>query len=675
MYEVKIKNINDSDKFRQSAIHFTKFGYYTAAPRGTSEYKKYWDEELKRCIYGFEAEDGDHISGYFYFYLNYCRISVTKEDYIKDGKGISRRRSYRFESFPDFYDYDWTYFNSVEEAEECGKHMVVLKKRGAGFSYKGASMLCRNFYCIPRSKSYAIASEMEFLTKDGLLTKAWDMMNFVDANTAFGKKRQKIDRSTHKRSSFVYEDENSGVKIEGGWGSEIIGVSLKNDPQKARGKRGKLILWEEAGKFPNLKQAWQITRPSVEDGNIAFGLMIAYGTGGTVGSDYAGLKDLFYEPNVYNALPFKNIWSETPGDNSCGFFVPWYYNIAGKDENGNSFMDENGNSNLEISIKWSIKERQDLLKASDRNTIDIYVAERPFTPEEATLQLSGNLFPKKELLAHLNDIRVNKSLSTFKQVGELYFDKDNIVKFRHNLKLKDLTTYRIDKNQDTTGAIVIWEHPNENPPYGLYIMGCDPYDHDSSTTSSLGSVIVYKRFQNFESYYDLPVAEYTGRPDTADEFYENVRRLCLYYNALILYENEKKGIFSYFSNKNCEYLLADQPDIIKDIISNSKVSRGKGIHMPKEIKAWGETLVRDWLNEEFADGRKNLTKIFSEPLIEELIAFNMEGNFDRVMAFILVMIYRQELYKITVKKREDKIKKDLFDKPLFRYDLDLDFTI
>lgn len=662
---VKPKFITNSNKFREAAIHYDKYGYYTAAPKGTTEYKKYWDRELERCINGYEAPDGDFISGYFYFYLNYSRIQVVKEIEIKGRNGKIKKVATRFESFPKFYDYDWEYFNAVEEAEAEGKHITVLKKRGAGYSFKGASMLNRNFYCIPGSKSYAIASEMEFLTKDGLLSKAWDMMSFIDQKTAWGKRRQKIDRATHKRASFIYEDEDSGVKIEAGWGSEIIGVSLKNDPQKARGKRGKLILWEEAGKFPNLKQAWQIARPSVEDGSLAFGLMIAYGTGGTEGSDYEGLKELFYEPNVYNCLPIENIWDEGNPDKPCGFFVPWYTNLSGYNDKGEPFMDEYGNSYIARSIKYSLLEREKVAQASDRRSIDLYIAERPFTPEEATLQLTGNIFPKKDLLKHLSDIRNNRSLSNFKQVGDLVFNKEGLLIWQPDPNPKDLTKYRVDKKDDPTGQTVIWEHPPELIPYGLYVMGCDPYDHDHSTTNSLGSVIVYKRFQGFESYYDLPVAEYTGRPETADDFYEEVRKLALYYKARILYENEKKGLFSYFSHKHCEYLLADQPDIIKDVVNNSNVSRGKGIHMTKEIKAWGERLIKTWLIEEYAEGKKNLTKIFSEALLEELIAYNPEGNFDRVMAFMMVMIYKEELYNTVVKEKKEKVRSKLFEEPLF----------
>jgi len=223
-----------------------------------------------------------------------------------------------------------------------------------------------------------------------------------------------------------------------------------------------------------------------------------------------------------------------------------------------------------------------------------------------------------------------------------------------NPKLKDLTSYRLSDGHQKDGAMVIWEHPLPDPPYGLYIAGCDPYDHDKSLTNSLGSCIIYKRFQDFESYYELPVAEYTGRPVTAEEYYENVRQLLIYYKANLLYENEKKGLFTYFSHKHSEYLLADQPDIIKDIMKDSKVERGKGIHMNKPIKDWGEGLIKEWLTEEYAPNKKNLTKILSEPLIEELIAYNDEGNFDRVMALMMVMIYREQLHHVHVKKRKEE---------------------
>jgi len=118
-----------------------------------------------------------------------------------------------------------------------------------------------------------------------------------------------------------------------------------------------------------------------------------------------------------------------------------------------------------------------------------------------------------------------------------------------------------------------------------------------------------------------------------------------------MYENERKGIFPYFTAKHCDYLLADQPDIISDIVKNSTVQRKKGCHLNKQIKDWGEGMIKEWLNEEFAPGCRNLTRILSEPLLEELISYNDTGNFDRVCAFIQVMIYKEQLHNVVVKKR------------------------
>ena len=191
-------------------------------------------------------------------------------------------------------------------------------------------------------------------------------------------------------------------------------------------------------------------------------------------------------------------------------------------------------------------------------------------------------------------------------------------------------------------------------------------DHDRSGTNSLGSTFIYKRFQSFEQYYDIIVAEYTGRPATAEEYYENVRKLLTYYNARLLYENERKGLFPYFTSKHSDYLLADQPGIISDIVGKSTVQRKKGIHMSVAIKDWGEGLIKEWLTTESSPGEKNLTKILSEPLLEELINYNDKGNFDRVMAFMMVMIYLQELHNVHVKEKK-KIERNnrLFDTPIF----------
>lgn len=659
------KKIKDSNKFRQACIQFQNTGSYCSYPSGTSEYYQFWDEEMNRCINGYTTDDGDYITGYNYFYINYCPIQRIVHTIKKLPDGTTKVIKTRSLQFPDFYDYDYYFFLAMAEAEEKGKHMCVLKSRRKGYSYKNAAMACRNYYLIPNSKTYIYASNKQYLTEDGILTKAWDYMDFIDKNTAWGKKRS-VNTSMRKRAGFFTKDE-FGNEIEMGYKSEIIGVSLKDNPDATRGKAGKLIIFEEAGSFPELGAAWQIARPSVEQDGIAFGTMVAFGTGGDPGSSFEALRDMFYNPDGYNCLSFENIWDSAVSNTKCGFFIPQYTNLDIRNEDGKRiYMDDDGNTNVKLSLQYILDERKIVIQnATSSVAVDRYVAERCITPQEACLEFNGNIFPKKELQEQLGLIRTNKALQNHKQVGDLIFDQSGQLKWIPK-KLGDITKYPLGKDDDPKGAIVIWEHPVKDAPLGLYIIGVDPYDHDQSGTNSLGSSIVYKRFQSFESYYDIIVAEYTGRPATAEEYYENLRKLAIYYNGRIMYENERKGLFPYFTAKHCDYLLADQPDIINDIVDNSKVQRKKGCHMNKQIKQWGEGMIKDWLNEEYAPGKKNLTRILSEPLLEELISYNDTGNFDRVMALMQVMIYKEQLYNVVVKQKEKENKaKLLFDGPIF----------
>lgn len=659
------KQIKNSNKFRQPALRFLEVGSYCQYPEGTSEYFKYWDEQMDRCKYGYTADDGDFISGYNYFYLNFCPIQRIIYTTINNPDGFTKIKKTRDLQFPDFYDYDYYFFQAVEDAEGEGKHLCALKSRRKGYSYKNAAMACRNYYLFAGSKTYIYASNKQYLTEDGILTKAWDYMDFIDKNTAWGKKRS-VNTQMRKRAGFFTKDEY-GNEIELGFKSEIIGVTLKDNPDVVRGKAGKLIIFEEAGSFSELGAAWQIARPSVEQDGMAFGTMIAFGTGGDEDSHFETLKDMFYNPDGYNCIGFDNIWDETPSDKKCGFFIPQYTNMDFRDDAGNRiYMDNDGNTLRRKSVEYILAERRKVIEnATNSVAVDRYVAEHCITPQEACLEFGGNIFPKKELQEQLAKIRINKSLSNMKQVGDLVWEADGSLKWVIK-KHGDITHYPLKKDDDPTGSIVIWEHPMKDAPIGLYILGVDPYDHDQSGTNSLGSTFVYKRFQDFENYYDIIVAEYTGRPSTAEEYYENLRKLAVYYNGRIMYENERKGLFPYFTAKHCDYLLADQPDIISDIVGNTKVQRKKGCHMNKQIKQWGEGLIKDWLNEEQAPGKKNLHNILSEPLLEELISYNDTGNFDRVMALMQVMIYREQLYNVKVKeKKKENKNRILFEGPIF----------
>jgi hypothetical protein len=210
---------------------------------------------------------------------------------------------------------------------------------------------------------------------------------------------------------------------------------------------------------------------------------------------------------------------------------------------------------------------------------------------------------------------------------------------------------------DTDGCIIIIAEPVETPaPRYLYIGGLDSYDMDKSQTGSLGALGIWKRYRAGDPHNDMLVATYVGRPKTANLFYQGCLELMLYYNAITLYENQNKGIQSYLENKGFAYLLADTPDLfVKSIITNSRVSRGKGIHMTKTIKDAGELLVRDWLLTEYTDGATNVIKLYEKATISELIRYDNKNNFDRAIMLFLIFIFIENLAKVVVREREEDI--------------------
>jgi len=270
-------------------------------------------------------------------------------------------------------------------------------------------------------------------------------MTFIDENTAWTKRRQKYDKDVHKRASYI--EYVNGVPVEKGYKSEVIGVSLKDDPDKARGKRGELIFFEEAGKFPHLLEAWSAARPSVEDGRVTVGTLIAFGTGGEEGSDFEGLQEMFYSPDGYNILSHDNIWDEGGIGTKCGYFAPAYENATG-------FMDLDGNSAVDECKKWYNEERTKIRKeAKDPTQIDRFVAENPFTPREAMLSIGNNNLPVADLQAWQSYLKGNPHLINLGVPGFLVKHPDG-VKFKPSEDAKPVYKFPHEVKADNSGCIV-----------------------------------------------------------------------------------------------------------------------------------------------------------------------------------------------------------------------------
>ena len=640
--------LEDMDYFRPSAIHFQKYGCYTKLrpnPNPNSEFGKWIREEIRRCYDGYIREsDGEWITGDMYFFLNYCPIQLTKKDPKNPNKTI------RVVDFPKVWEGHYYVFHYLNKARNEGKHGAELASRGKGKSFLGASLLAKRFilgesYNVNKKVQCVVtASERKYIQgANQILDMFLYYINFCAQNTEFPSKRL-TDSLQNMQWTMGYIDLDTNTRK--GTENAVTGITSKDDESKLRGSRGVLYLLEEMGTFPRLLNLYSVLRPSVEDGNDVWGLIFAYGTSGDSDSDFAGAQELMYNPNGYNMLSIPNVYDkEGQGRKYFTLFFGGYLNRA-------ECYNDDGVSNVTKALLEILIDRYKVkYNSTDINAITKRIAEIPITPQEAILRTRGNIFPVTELNERLNEIDNNPNEYNDVYVGNLVMTRDGKVEFvpTTDKPIREFPT----KDNQVKGAIEIFEMPQkvgEKIPNERYIISLDNYENDYSETMSLGSIFV------LDLWTDRIVAEYTGRPQFTDDLNEIVRKLCLFYNAKVLYENNKKNTFAYFSKMNCVHLLADTPEYLKQRQLVKTVGYGntaKGVAATTPIKNFGFELIKDWLlkpvtrivhqdGEDIEVTVPNLKFIRNRALLKELILFNPDINVDRVMSLVQLMIYRQE---------------------------------
>ena len=655
--------IEDADYFRQPALHFLKHGCYTLLkPNGNpqSEYRKFWEEERRRIREGYVREsDGEWVTGYMYWFLNYTPMMVNA---VREGTLTADR----IESFPFFFEGIYWRFHYLNQAKITGTHAIELAKRGCGKSFSLASIMTHNLFhgessvAKKRITTVITAYEKEYLKddKDGTLAKFIPIMDFVRSNTPFP--RLLLKNSPNEMSWIMgYKDATGATQ---GSRNTVLGVSAKDNPDKLRGKRG-WILFEEMGTFRGLLALYDTTRKSVEDGKYAFACMYLVGTANEKESSFESAKILLYNTNGYRLYPLKNVYDKkNQGRPTFGYFFPAYINRAG-------CYNKDGVSDVVKALLEILMARYTAKYGADPTSVLRVIAEDPITPAEAIIKVKNAYFPTQALSERLAQLDSNPNAFDDVYVGGLVL-KNGEVEFEITGDTP-IRQYQKDGAENITkGAVEIFEMPakdkNGKVYYDRYIIGHDPVDNDQAESSSLSSTIV------LDLWTDRIVAEYTGRQLFADENYEIVRLLCLFYNAKCLFESNKKGIYQYFQKMYSTHLLLETPQYLRDrqlVKYNNFGSNQYGVNATAAINNYANSLIRDWLllpkptiikkedGSELETTVPNLYNIKNRALIEELIAFAPEVNVDRVRALGMVMLAREEkmvLWGGTVKKSEQK---------------------
>ena len=692
--------LEDMDYFRPSAIHYEKYGTFTnlkpnANPN--SEYGKWVREERRRIWDGYVREsDGEWVTGYMYWFLNYSPMMLSKIREYKDknGKKKKSKRADRVEALPECWEGIYWRFHCLDQASNGGlynnfegsQHMAELASRGKGKSYSLASILNHIFVvgeneeAHEKVKGIVTAYQREYLTKDGVLNKFIDMANFCATNTQFPRKRLK---NSLQEMTWIMGYKDVELDIERGTQNTVLGVSSKDDESKLRGKRAAKILIEEFGTFPRLVDLYNVLLPSVQEGDIVFGQIYMLGTAGDNESDFAGAQEIMYNPKGYNMYALPNVFDKyNQGKPYFVFFFPGYVNRKG-------CYNENGVSDvIKALIEILMNRYRVKYNSTDPNTIIKTIAEVPITPAEAIVKTGVNMFPIADLTERIGQLDANPTEYDDVYVGDLVFNKDGQVEYKPTsaTPIRDFP----HKDNKIEGAIEIYQLPeidkNTSKPYNdRYILGADPYDDDESNTMSLGSIFV------LDLWTDRIVAEYTGRPPFADDYYEICRKLCLFYNGRLNYEYNKKGLFSHFSTRNSLYLLTDVLDFLKEkqMMKDGYGNKSKGTNASPAINAYARSRLRSWLLApvpimQTIDGEEKevmvprLFTVRNRALLKELINYNSEGNFDRISAMGMLMLLREDRmirYQGDVSKEKQERTNNSYDgnDPFFKRNYDFRF--
>lgn len=548
------------------------------------------------------------------------------------------------------------------------KHIMEVGSRGEGKSYKSSGYVAHNFL-FDGARDYDL-----YLSKkqDGNPLQTETVVGAIDAK--FSNKliaKVKIGIEKLPGSKIITMDGEQvlfpsplAVNTTGSYavGRELISTNSKStlqhvtfadNPFAASGGRPNKVFIDEVGFMNNIKEAWEAVENTQAVADFKRLTMYGLGTGGlTSGGAVTYVQDIFYNPEAYGCLTFEDEW-ENRG--KIGRFLSGVI-AMNKFKEGPNLV-----TNKEKAMKFIQDEREKAKKSGSSTKIQGTIINKPIVPSEIFLRMSGTFFPTHELQAALGDLESNTITLKANYIADL------IEKTKGNITILPsekhiINDYPIQRGTDMDAAIEIFKRPklgdDGRPTTGRYIIANDPVDDDGNdnTARSLQSTWV------LDTWTDELVAEYTARTYLVDEYYENVRKLCVLYNAKLLYENNKKGLYGYFKNKSALMFLAETPQILKDqdLIKGGGVgNRSLGVNMSSDkLKLFGINLILKWLEEpSYRDpDKKRLYTIKSRALLKELISFSMDINADRVSALIILMIYRAELDLQIETLRSNKIK-------------------
>ena len=550
-----------------------------------------------------------------------------------------RGRIYQKYANPLLRDNEWIVTNEIDRAQQEKKGLVILGIRRFAKSVLEASYIGWGATFDENSQNVIAGLNAPDIK---LITDKLDKgLNFLPEAWRW----QRVEDNWKNQVTL-------GIKTRGGERIPFSQILIRNldegnNEEAIAGTKPRKLIIDEIGKG-NFLRGFQAAVPGFTT-PYGWGCSpLLTGTGGDM-KKFMDAKSLMFDADNFNFLAYNN---EKDEKRVHGLFISYKYRMEAKEDStlGEFLGQPEGSdlhnvkmlvSNEDKALEITTSNLERLKKAGDRVA---YLKEKMYYPLEVDdifLNEDTNIFDieaaKRQKGRLLNQGRTGIPVVLFhdgEKISHEFTDKQPITNFPlKNSDLKD-------------APVVIYEFPVESPPYGLYVAGVDPYRQGQAAYStSLGSVYVYKRMHDItgEKYQDMFVASYCARPDKKDTWEEQARLLIKYYNARTLCENDDISFIEYMKAKGDAHYLEKQPDWLKEVVPGTTVKREYGVHRSSEkIRDYLHNCLKKYMEEvvyteKDEDGNivkevQGVSKIFDPVLLEEIIQYNDQGNFDRIIA-------------------------------------------
>jgi hypothetical protein len=622
----------------------------------SAEYEPFFDWHKQLCLDGFYM-DGVYINPFLYWHLNFWHTEVD----IVDEKG----RIYQKYQNPSLRDNEWVVTNEIDRAHQEKKGLLILGIRRFAKTVLESSYIAWGATFDENSQNIIAglnAPDIKLITDKidkglNFLPEAWRWQRIED---------------NWKNQVTLGVKTKSGERIPF---SQIMVRNLDegNNEEAIAGTKPRKLIIDEIGKGSFLR-GFQAAIPGFTT-PYGWGCSpLLTGTGGDM-KKFMDAKNLMFDVRAFNFMEYNN---EDDAKIVHGLFLSYKYRMEAKKEStladylGNSSLKELGKvkmlvSDAELAETLTNENLERARKSGDRTA---YLKEKMYYPKTVNdifLNEDTNLF-------HVEPAKKQKArLMGMDRVGTPVILKHDGERIVHEFTDKmPITNFPIKHNDDKDAPIIIYEFPVENPPYGLYVAGVDPYRQGKAAYSeSLGAVYVYKRMHeiNSEKYQDMFVASYAARPDNKNKWEEQARLLCKYYNARVLCENDEISFIDYMKSKGDAHLLEKQPEWLKEVVPNTTQNREYGISRAAEkIRNFLNTCLKKYLDEVIhVEHDENgsvireelgVRRILDSMLLEEIIQYSDGGNYDRIIAAQLAIAQALKM---------DPILGKVNDKPDSRY--------